>query len=419
MRLADFRRAGHWPSLVCAFLYFDVSFMVWVLLGPLAPGIAAELWPQPNGVSLDEHLRQTAAWKGVLVSVPLLGGAILRPVLGVMTDRIGARRTGLTGMALTAVPLLLGWLWADTLAKLVLVGLLLGVAGASFAAALPLASRWYPPRHQGLALGIAGAGNSGTALATLFGPLLATSLGWRAVFGLALAPLAVTFVVFLLLARDAPEQPRPQPPAAFGKVLGRPDAWWFCFFYGITFGGFVGLASFLTTFFQDQYFAADTAAGARVSYLVTACVIAGSFLRPVGGYLADRFGGGRVLVRLYAGVAAVMLGVAALPPAVAAAVLLAAGMGMLGMGNGAVFQLVPRRFPREIGVVTGLVGAAGGVGGFFLPNVLGLLKGWTGSYGVGFMVLAAGSLCGAAGLWALGWVREPVATPAVEAVGVS
>jgi NNP family nitrate/nitrite transporter-like MFS transporter len=419
MKLADFRRAGHWPSLLSAFMYFDVSFMIWVLLGPLAPNIAAELWPRPAGVGLDEHLRQTAAWRGMLVSIPLLGGSILRLVLGFMTDRIGARRTGLIGMGLTALPLLLGWLWADSLAALVLVGLLLGVAGASFAAALPLASRWYPPRYQGLALGIAGAGNSGTALATLFAPLLATSLGWRAVFGLALIPLVVTFMAFLLLAKDAPSQPPPQPLRAYGRVLGRVDAWWFCFFYGITFGGFVGLASFLTTLFRDQYFAVDPTAVVRVSYLVTACVVAGSFLRPAGGYLADRFGGGRVLIRLYAGVSLVLLGVATLPTALAAAVLLAAGMGMLGMGNGAVFQLVPRRFPKEIGVVTGLVGAAGGVGGFFLPNVLGLFKGWTGSYGVGFAVLAAGSLCGAAALWALGWVREPVAEPAMETVAAT
>ncbi len=419
MRLADFRRVGHWPSLLCAFLYFDVSFMIWVLLGPLAPGIAAELWPRAAGVGLEEHLRQTAAWKGMLVSVPLLGGSILRLVLGLMTDRIGARRTGLIGMGLTVVPLLLGWRWAETFSDLVLVGLLLGVAGASFAAALPLASRWYPPQYQGLALGIAGAGNSGTALATLLVPFLAAALGWRAVFGLALIPLAATFVAYLLLAKDAPSQPRPQPLAAYGKVLGRSDAWWFCLFYGITFGGFVGLASFLTTFFRDQYFATDAAAAVRVGYLVTGCVVAGSFLRPVGGYLADRFGGGRVLMKLYGGVALVLMGVAALPPALAAATLLAVGMGMLGMGNGAVFQLVPRRFPKEIGVVTGLVGAAGGLGGFFLPNVLGILKGWTGSYGIGFAVLAAGSLSGAASLWALGWVREPAARPEVEAVGAT
>src|SRR5207248_8242833 len=130
----------------------------------------------------------------------LLGGSLLRLVLGLLTDHIGARRTGIVGLLLTLLPLLGGWLWADTFPKLLLVGLLLGVAGASFAAALPLASRWYPPQYQGMAMGIAGAGNSGTALATFFGPMLAKSLGWHAVFGLALLPLALTFVAFWVMA---------------------------------------------------------------------------------------------------------------------------------------------------------------------------------------------------------------------------
>lgn len=157
MKLRDFRRAGHAPTLFAAFLYFDVSFMVWVLIGSLANSIVPEL-----GLS--------DAQKGLMVAVPLLGGAVLRLVLGVLTDHIGARRTGILGMALTIIPLLLGWLWADSFSKVLLVGLLLGVAGASFAVALPLASRWYPPQHQGLAMGIAGAGNSGTALATFSAP---------------------------------------------------------------------------------------------------------------------------------------------------------------------------------------------------------------------------------------------------------
>src|SRR6266511_3941758 len=172
MNLRDFARAGHTPSLFCAFLHFDISFMVWVLLGALANAIVPDF-----GLSAGE--------KGLMVAIPILGGAVLRVVLGVMTDHWGARRTGIIGLVLTLVPLLLGWLWADSFPKLLLVGLLLGVAGASFAAALPLASRWYPPKYQGLAMGIAGAGNSGTALATFFGPILAEQLGWHAVFALA------------------------------------------------------------------------------------------------------------------------------------------------------------------------------------------------------------------------------------------
>jgi NNP family nitrate/nitrite transporter-like MFS transporter len=393
MNLRDFRRAGHFPSLLCAFLYFDVSFMVWVLIGALGSSIAAQLWPKPDDVSLEEHLRSIADVKYFMAAVPILGGSVLRLVLGVMTDHMGARKTGIIGMLLTAVPLLLGWLWADSFSEVLLVGAMLGVAGASFAAALPLASRWYPSQYQGMAMGIAGAGNSGTALATFFGPMLAKSLGWHAVFGLALIPLALTFVTFVIFANDSPNQPPPKSLHAYGAVFAHADTWWFCFFYSVTFGGFVGLASFLNMFFKDQYFAENATMGTvYAGYFTTLCVIAGSFLRPVGGYLADRFGGIRMLLLLYAGVAATMLGMALLPSLPAAIVLLFLGMGMLGMGNGSVFQLVPQRFPKEIGVMTGIVGAAGGLGGFFLPNLLGTLKKLTGTFGSGFAVFALTSV---------------------------
>ena len=127
-----------------------------MLVGALAVSISADFWPKPDGVPMDEHLRQIAPLKNLMLAVPLLGGSILRLVVGLLADRIGARRTGLIGMVLTAVPLLLGWLWVSSLPQMLLVGLMLGVSGASFAAALPLASRWYPPQHQGLAMGIAG-----------------------------------------------------------------------------------------------------------------------------------------------------------------------------------------------------------------------------------------------------------------------
>jgi NNP family nitrate/nitrite transporter-like MFS transporter len=380
MNLRDFRRAGHTPTLLSAFLYFDVSFMVWLLPGALANSIVPEF-----GLSDSQ--------KGLMVAVPLLGGAILRLALGLLTDRIGARRTGLMGMALTTVPLLLGWLWADSFGKVLLVGLLLGVSGASFAAALPLAGRWYPPRYQGLAMGIAGAGNSGTALATFFGPRLAAAWGWHAVFGLALIPLLATLAFFLAFAKDSPAQPAPRPLRAYAELLGQGDTWWFCLLYSITFGGFVGLASFLNVFFLSQYGLSRVEAGG----FATLCVLAGSMLRPFGGHLSDRFGGVRVLSALYLAVGAGALGLATLPPLAAGTVLLFLVMAALGMGNGAVFQLVPQRFPGEIGVATGVVGAAGGLGGFVLPTVLGTLKQVTGSFGGGFLFFAlAGGLGGAA-----------------------
>jgi NNP family nitrate/nitrite transporter-like MFS transporter len=423
MNLRDFRKVGHFPSLLCAFLYFDVSFMIWVLIGPLANRILGQFYPPETGEAFDSWVVRVAPAKGFLLAIPLLGGAVLRLVLGVMTDRWGARRTGIIGMLLTAVPLLLGWLWAESYRDMLLVGALLGVAGASFAAALPLASRWYPPRYQGLALGIAGAGNSGTAVATLCAPLLAARLGdWHAVFGLALIPLALTLVVFLVFAKDSPRQPVPRPLRAYLEVLLHRDTWYFCAFYSVTFGGFVGLATFLNSFFKNQYFPDDPKTGElHAAVFTTLCVFSGSFLRPVGGYLADRFGGVRMLLMLYTGVGAAMLGMALLPGPAVALGLLFLGMGLLGMGNGSVFQLTPQRFPREIGVVTGVVGAAGGAGGFFLPNLLDGSKGLTGTYSAGFLGFAVTSAACVALLtalrkrWESTFLRELSPAPAGEA----
>src|SRR5438046_461583 len=175
-RKQGFLASGHTPTLVAALLYFDVSFMVWVLLGPLAP-------------FLREQFGLTATQQGLLVAVPLLGGSLFRPVLGILGDRIGGRRAGLLALALTVVPLMIGWKLAHTVAHLYALGFLLGIAGASFAVALPLASGWYPPEYQGLAMGIAGAGNSGSLFATLAAPRLAEHFGWAATFGLMMVPV--------------------------------------------------------------------------------------------------------------------------------------------------------------------------------------------------------------------------------------
>jgi NNP family nitrate/nitrite transporter-like MFS transporter len=317
--------------------------------------------------------------------------------MGPAADRFGGRRVGLAGLGLTLVPLALGWLLADRLATVYVIALLLGVAGASFAVALPLASRWYPPERQGLALGIAGAGNSGTVLASLFAPRLAQALGWQAVFGLAMLPIAAVLVLFALLAQDSPAHVPPRRLKDYSAVVRQADASWFCLFYSVTFGGFVGLASYLAIFFHDEYGLSKVAAGD----LTAACVFAGSCARPAGGLLADRLGGLRVLSTLFAAVAGVLLLVSSMPSLAVTAGGLLGVMALLGMGNGAVFQVVPQRFPREIGVVTGLVGAAGGIGGFLVPFALGLTREATGSYTSGFLLFALVPLACAALLTAI------------------
>jgi len=271
MSLRGFTRAGHLPTLVAALLYFDVSFMTWVLLGPLAP-------------FLREDLGLTASQQGLLTAIPLLGGSLFRPILGIVADRIGGRRTGLIGMALTLATLFVGWRFANTVYHFYALGFFLGLAGASFAVALPLASRWYPAEYQGLAMGIAGAGNSGTLKATLFAPRLAERLGWAPTFGIAMLPVATVFVVFAWLARDSPKRVAATSLRSYGAVLREHDTLWLSFLYSLTFGGFVGFASFLTTFFHEQYQLTRVTAGD----FTTLVVVSGSLLRPVGGWLADR-----------------------------------------------------------------------------------------------------------------------------------
>ncbi len=370
----SFLRAGHTPTLFAAFFYFDLSFMVWVILGPL-------------GVAIAKDLHLDAAQKGLMVAIPLLAGAALRLVAGVLVDHVGPKRTGIIAQLVVLAGLGLAWfLGVHSYSQVLLLGVVLGVAGASFAVALPLASRWYPQEHQGLALGIAGAGNSGTALASLFAPSLAKALGWNAVIGLAALPLAVALVVFLLLAKDAPDRPAPKRLVDYAAVLKTPDAWWLMFLYGVTFGGFSGLSSSLTIYFNGEYRLDPVVAG----FFTAGCVFAGSLVRPLGGAVADRVGGVRTLIVVY-GIAAAALALTSLrmPTAAAALGVLLIAMMALGAGNGAVFQLAPQRFRKEIGVVTGLVGAMGGVGGFYLASTLGLAKQVAGAYGPGFLGFAA------------------------------
>jgi NNP family nitrate/nitrite transporter-like MFS transporter len=374
MSFFDFLKSGHKPTLLSAFLYSDASFMVWVLLGPLAVHIGRDL-----GLSAEQQY--------TVVAIPLLAGALLRLPVGVLVDRFGPLRTGLLCQLLVMLALFLAYLSnMQTVTALYLLAVALGVAGTSMAVALPLSSRWYPDQFQGLALGVAGAASSGTVLTALFAPWLAEVYGWRSVLGLATIPLVAVFLIYLLFARDNPHRPPPQRLPFYLKVLAEADGWWFMLFYAVAFGGVVALASLLVLYFHQQYQVPPADAG----YFAAACVLAGSALRPLGGWAADRFGGIRSTQMLFAAVALSLLAVGLTPPPtrVIAMSMLMLVMATLGMASGAVFQLVPLRFRHEVGAATGMVGTAGGLGGFALAQLLGQSKLLAGNFQAGFLVFA-------------------------------
>jgi MFS transporter, NNP family, nitrate/nitrite transporter len=380
----SFWKAGHAPTLFAAFLYFDLSFMVWYILGPM-------------GVQIAETLQLTTQQRSMMVATPILAGALLRFVMGILADRTSPKTAGLIGQVIVISALFCAWqLGIHSYEQALLLGVFLGFAGASFAVSLPLASQWYPPQHQGKAMGIAGAGNSGTVLAALFAPALAIAYGWNNVFGLALIPLLLVLVIFAAIARNAPNRPPVKAASDYLKALGDRDSWWFMFFYSVTFGGFLGLASTLPGYFHDQYgFDAVTA-----GYYTAACVFAGSLMRPLGGALADRIGGIRSLLVMYTVASLSIFAVGFnLQSAVAALALFVVAMLCLGAGNGAVFQLVPQRFRKEIGVMTGLIGMAGGIGGFLLAAGLGAIKQSTGDYQMGLWLFASLGIIAWVGLY--------------------
>ena len=364
---------------MAALLHFDISFMVWVLLGALGASIAADL--------------ELSSWqKGLAVAVPPLGGSIFRILIGSIVDRVGLKRTGMVTLGLTTVPLIWGWQAGTTFVQVLGIGLLLGLAGASFVVALPLVSRWYPPEHQGLALGIAGAGNSGTIIAALAAPRIAEHVGWHGAMGFALIPVALAWIGFVILAKEPPRAAASQKGML--SLLREGDARWLCLFYLVSFGGFVGLSGFLPIFFVDRFELTKVTAASFAAL----CGAAGSLLRPLGGKLSDRMGGTTVLIAVLSLIATAALGLAMLPTLAPTVVILFVLLGSLGVANGAVFQLVPQRFPERVGAMTGLVGAAGGLGGFLLPFALGSLDELTGTFATGFALYSA---VAAVAVWAM------------------
>ncbi len=403
------RGQGHTPTLIMAFLYFDMSFMVWTMLGPLSTEISEAL-------AAAGHI-MTAGEKATLLSLPILSGAILRIVLGFGVDKLGAKTTALIAQSIVIASLLTAYFMGENITynALLLVALGLGFAGASFAVALPQAGQWYPPKLQGIVLGIAGAGNIGVVIDYLFAPKIAEKWGWDAVFLVGAVMASVVFVAYLFIAKDAPEsvyKARPKKLKDYGKLLKDRDTWWFSLFYAISFGGFVGFAGYMKVYLMNNYAVDMEAFGLGVlsepnvkviaGYFGALCIFAGAVLRPVGGNIADRIGGVKALYIFYGAVAllATITALVDMPFYIAIAILFLI-MANLGMANGAVFQLVPQRFGKDIGIMTGIVGCAGGLGGTALIKTLGWSKGAFDGYTAGFLIFAAVVLIAIAGLSAV------------------
>jgi NNP family nitrate/nitrite transporter-like MFS transporter len=368
--MANFRaflKSGHPPTLLSAFLYFDFSFAVWVLNGAMGPFISDQF-----------HL--TPAQIGLMVSVPTLAGAFMRFPLGVLSQYIGRKNAAIIEMSAIVIALVYGYLYVNTFQQVLAMGVLLGIAGASFGVALSLGSGWFPKQYKGLAMGIAGAGNSGTALAALLAPRLAQHFGWQKVYGFAAIMMLLPLAVMIFFAKEPPDIEH-QTLRQHLSCLFEKDGWVFNLIYIITFGGFLGLATFLPSFFYSQFHVSKIQAGS----LTVLATLTGSLTRVAGGWFADRIGGITTLSVVFFVAIAGLLGLVSSPSLTITTLFFMLCFAALGAGNGATFQLVPLRWPLTTAVAGGMIGEIGALGGGILPNLLGQSKQHTGSYAAGFI----------------------------------
>lgn len=371
-----FLRAGHGPTLFAAFLYFAFSCCIWVLNGAMAPFIG-------------ETFQLTPAQKGLMLSVPIIAGALMRFPLGVLAQYIGRKNATLVEMALIAVAMLFGFFFVNTFNSLLAMGVLLGIAGASFGVALSLGSGWFPPQHKGLAMGLVGAGNVGTAVSVLVAPPLANWLGWQAVYGVAAVAILLPMLVMIVLAKEPPDVDAHANFRAHIACLFEKDGWAFSLIYGVTFGGFIGLTTFLPSYYYDQFGVSKVQAG----QLTMLAAFMGAAVRVAGGWISDRWGGVNTLTLVLSVVAVclVLVGFASSSLALTTLLLMVC-FAALGAGNGALFQLVPLRWPTTTAVAGSMIGEIGALGGGLVPNAMGLSKQYAGTYAWGFVLFAVLSL---------------------------
>jgi len=372
----SFLRSGHGPTLFAAFLYFAFSCCIWVLNGAMAPFIG-------------ESFNLSPAQKGLMLSVPIIAGALMRFPLGILSQYIGRKSATLVEMGLIAVAMLFGFFMVHSFNDLLAMGVLLGIAGASFGVALSLGSGWFPPQHKGLAMGLVGAGNVGTAVSVLVAPPLAQWLGWQSVYGVAAVAILVPMIVMIVFAKEPPDIDSHASFREHIACLFEKDGWVFSLIYGVTFGGFIGLTTFLPSYYYDQFGVSKVQAG----QLTMLAAFMGAAVRVIGGWISDRWGGVNTLtlVLLVVAISLVLVG-ASSASLTLTTLLLITCFAALGAGNGALFQLVPLRWPASTAVAGSMIGEIGALGGGLVPNAMGLSKQYLGSYAWGFVFFAALSL---------------------------
>lgn len=367
-RTAPSQPQGDILQLILATGAFALCFAVFGSLSAMMPLIRKQLALDPLRVS-------------IAIAIPILLGSLGRIPLGMLTDRFGGRIVFSAVMAFSIIPaFVLGHV--STYSALLLFGFLVGIALASFSVGVGFVSGWYPPQKQGMALGIYGAGNIGQSLAAYFSPLLAGAFGVVWGFQAFAILLGLWLILFAIVARDAAVPRQSKTLVQIVAPLKEVSSWKLSMYYFLTFGGFVAMSVFLPTYLTETFALKPTDAGLRTAGFV----VITTAMRPFGGWLADKLGGRTLLTIVFP-----LVFLASIPLTSKEMTLFTAGaivMGLaIGLGNGAVFKLVPQYFPKAVGAVTGLVGAAGGLGGFFPPLMLGLLKRTSGEYTMGFLLL--------------------------------
>ena len=367
-----FLKSGHSPTLFAAFLYFSFCCCIWVLNGAMAPFIA-------------ETFNLSPAQKGLMLSVPIIAGALMRFPLGLLSQYIGRKNATLVEMGLIAVAMLFGFFFVKSFNDLLAMGVLLGIAGASFGVALSLGSGSFPPKYKGLAMGLVGAGNVGTAVSVLIAPPLAQAFGWVAVYGIAAAAISIPMIVMIVFAKEPDDLDKHATFREHIACLFEKDGWAFSLIYAVTFGGFIGLATFLPTYYYDQFSVSKVQAG----QLTMLAAFMGAALRIFGGWISDRWGGINTLsvVLVTVAVTLTLCGLAG-GSLVATTLLVMLCFAALGAGNGALFQLVPLRWPMATAVAGSMIGEIGALGGGLVPSAMGLFKQYAGSYAWGFLLFA-------------------------------